>query len=64
VVRYVIGTNGRVTDVEIISHAREPMFDQAAVEAIRRWRFRPMIKDGKKVEVMHELAVNFEIVVR
>jgi protein TonB len=64
IVRYVIGTNGRVTDVEIISHAKEPMFDEAAVDAIKRWRFRPMIKDGKRVEVMHELAVNFEIVVR
>ena len=64
VVRYVIGTNGRVNDVEIISHAKDKMFDDAAVEAIKHWRFRPMIKDGKKVEVMHELAVNFEIVVR
>jgi protein TonB len=64
VVRYVIGTNGRVTDVEIVSHASDKSFDDAAVEAIRKWRFRPMVKDGKKVEVMHELAVNFEIVVR
>jgi protein TonB len=64
VVRYVIGTNGRVRAVEIIDHAKEKMFDEAALDAIKRWRFRPMIKDGKAVEVVHELAVNFEIVLR
>lgn len=64
VVRYVIGTNGRVKDVEIIDHAIDPSFDDAAVEAIKHWRFRPLIKNGKPVEVVHELAVNFEIVVR
>src|SRR3989442_810857 len=47
IVRYVIGKNGRVIDVQIINHAKEPMFDQATVEAIKQWRFRPMIKDGK-----------------
>ena len=62
IVRYVIGKNGRVIDVQIIDHAKEPMFDQATVEAIKQWRFRPMIKDGKPVEVVHELAVNFELI--
>jgi len=62
VVRYVIGKNGRVIDVQIIDHAKEPMFDQATVDAIRKWRFRPMIKDGKPIEVVHELAVNFELI--
>jgi protein TonB len=64
VVRYVIGTNGRVKDVEIIDPSVDKMFDEAAVEAIRRWRFRPLIKDGKRIEVVHELAVNFELVRR
>lgn len=62
IVRYVIGTDGRVKEVEIIDHAKEPMFDEAAVEAIRHWRFKPMVKDGKRVEVVHELAVNFQLV--
>lgn len=62
VVRYVIGTDGRVKELEIIDHAKEKMFDDAALDAIRRWRFRPMVKDGKRVEVVHELAVNFQLV--
>ena len=62
VVRYIIGKNGRVLQVEIIDHAKDPSFDEATVEAIRGWRFRPMIKDGKPIEVVHELAVNFELI--
>jgi periplasmic protein TonB len=62
VVRYIIGKKGQVIDVQIIDHAKEPMFDEATVDAIRRWRFRPMIQDGKPVEVVHELAVNFELI--
>ncbi len=64
IVRYTIGKNGRVIDVQIIDHAREPMFDQATIDAIRQWRFRPMIKDGKPVEVVHELAVNYVLIRR
>lgn len=64
VLKYVIGTNGRVKDVEVIDHGPDTTFDDAAVSAIRRWRFRPMIKDGKRIEVVHELAVNFELIRR
>ena len=61
-VRYVIGTNGRVKDVTILDHARQPIFDAAAVNAIKEWTFRPMKKDGRTVEVVHELTVFFQLV--
>jgi protein TonB len=63
-VRYVIGTNGRVKDVTILDHAREPVFDVATVDAIKTWSFRPMKKDGKAVEVVHELTVFYQLVTR
>jgi periplasmic protein TonB len=63
-VRYVIGTNGRVKDVTILDHARQPIFDVAAVDAIKEWQFRPMKKDGKNVEVVHEMTVFFQLVTR
>jgi protein TonB len=62
IVRYIIGKKGQVIDVQIIDHAKNSMFDEATIDAIRKWRFRPMIQDGKPVEVVHELAVNFELI--
>jgi periplasmic protein TonB len=61
VVRYVIGTNGRIKEVTVLDPATRKIFDEAAVNAIRYWRFRPMIKDGKAVEVVHELTVYFKL---
>jgi protein TonB len=61
VVRYLIGTNGRVKEVTVISHAERKVFEEVAVKAIRNWRFRPLIKDGQAKEVEHELTVNFRL---
>ena len=61
IVRYTIGKNGRVTDVQILDHALNPIFDKVTLDAIRTWRFRPMIKNGKPVEVVHDLGVNFQL---
>ncbi len=61
VVRYVIGKDGRVKEVTIVNHADRKIFEEAAVKAIRNWRFRPLIKDGQPTEVVHELTVNFRL---
>ena len=55
-------TNGRVKDVTILDHARNPMFDGPTVDAIKEWTFRPYKKDGKSVEVVHELTVFYQLV--
>jgi len=62
IVRYIVGKDGLVKEVTILDHATKPEFDEAAVTAIRKLRFHPMIKDGQHVEVVHELLVNFQIV--
>lgn len=64
VVRYTIGKNGRVIDIAILDHAKDPMFDEETLNTVRSWRYRPMMVDGKPVEVVHELEVNYEFIVR
>jgi len=61
VVRYVIGTDGRIKEVSVVSHAERKIFEDVALKAIRNWRFRPLIKDGQATEVVHELTVNFKL---
>ena len=60
-VRYVIGTNGRVKEVTILSHAERKVFDDATVNAIKHWRFRPLMRDGQPQEVVHELTVFYKL---
>ncbi len=64
VVRYTVGKNGNIADVTILNHAADPMFDEETLNTIRSWRYRPMMVNGKPVEVVHEVEVNYQYIVR
>ena len=62
VVRVLIGTDGRVKQVAIIS-ADDPLFaDATERQALRKWRFRPATRDGQATEAWKQMTVKFEIV--
>ncbi|HEV8659171.1 MAG TPA: energy transducer TonB [Thermoanaerobaculia bacterium] len=61
VVRYVIGKDGRVKEVIVIRPPQRDIFVDGTVRAIRSWRFKPMIKDGERQEVVHELTVYYRL---
>lgn len=61
VVRVLVGTNGRVKQVAIIS-AGDPLFaDATERQALRKWRFKPATRDGVAVESWKQMTVRFEI---
>lgn len=60
IVQAVIDKQGRVVDVEVLKGL--PMgLDQAAVEAVRQWRFEPATLNGKPVDVYYSLSVTFTL---
>ncbi len=61
VVKYIIGKDGHVSDVSILQKGSRKEFDQSALEAVRKWRFRPLLVDGEAMEVVHELTVYFRL---
>ena len=44
-----------------IKRSLEPSLDQAAIEAVRQWRFLPAIKDGQPVSMVITVEVNFTV---
>lgn len=52
-----IGKDGRVGDLEVLSG--NPTLAQAAVAAVREWRYRPTQLNNEVVEVQTEITVNF-----
>jgi TonB family protein len=54
-----ISAGGSVEELNAVSGP--PMLQQAAVEAVKNWTFRPYLIDGKPVEVRSKIAVNFAI---
>jgi protein TonB len=61
VVRYVIGTNGRVRDIMVLSKPERELFEKITLKAIRNWRFKPLIKDGVPQEIVHELTIYYRL---
>ena len=45
-----IGTTGEVSDVEVLRSV--PLLDEAAVAAVRQWRYEPTLVDGVAVPVL------------
>ncbi|HXG58527.1 MAG TPA: TonB family protein [Thermoanaerobaculia bacterium] len=60
-IRCIIGRDGQIRDPEVIA-STFTAFDQAAIDAVRKWRFAPGTLRGKPVDTWFELTVRFEAV--
>jgi TonB family protein len=54
-----IDKEGSVSNVEVVSG--EPSLAAAAVEAVRQWKYRPYLLNGKAVEVETQVQVSFTL---
>ena len=57
----IIGTDGSVTSVRVLSADIHPDFAISAVDAVRQWRFDPTLLNGKPVEVRMIVSVEFKL---
>jgi TonB family protein len=55
-----IDPSGRATNPRVV-HSLGLGLDEKAIEAVRRWKFRPGYKDGKPVTVSATIEVNFRL---
>jgi periplasmic protein TonB len=55
----VISEEGAVRDVRVLRS--EPLLDDAAVEAVRQWRFTPTLLNGQPVPVVMTVTVAFSL---
>jgi periplasmic protein TonB len=51
--------NGRVGEVQIESSAGHPDLDQAAADAIKKWRFEPARRGNQPLAVWLRMPVKF-----
>jgi len=57
----VVGTDGSVQDVSIVSDPLGLGCGQAAVDAVRNWVFSPAMQGGQPVEVTTNVQIRFDI---
>lgn len=61
VVRLVIDNEGYPREPEIYKAEPEGYFEEAALESVAKFRFRPAVKDGKNVDCIARIPVVFSI---
>ena len=55
----IIDAQGRVQDVKVISSVK--LLDQAAIDAVRQWRYSPTLLNGTPVSVILTVMVTFSL---
>jgi periplasmic protein TonB len=59
VLHAIIGRDGQISALQVVSGS--PFFVQAALDAVRQWRYRPTLLDGESVEVETTITVVFQL---
>ncbi len=55
-----VDTSGRATNIQVVRSLGLGL-DEKAIEAVKKWKFKPGIKDGKPVMVAATIEVNFRL---
>ena len=59
VLHAIISRDGRINALEVVSGS--PYFVQAALDAVRQWRYRPTLLNSEAVEVETTITVVFRL---
>ena len=61
IVRLQVDANGRVSHASVVGHEGgvDPALDQAAIAALQHWRFQPAMRDGRAINSVVQVPVEF-----
>lgn len=60
-VRFTITPGGTVINPQVVDAKPKRMFDRAALNAIRKFKFKPKVVNGQKVEQIATQTIEFEL---
>ncbi|MGJ0430205.1 TonB family protein [Methylobacter sp.] len=56
-----VSPTGTVRDARVVDASPKGIFDRAALEAVRQWRFKPAFREGRAAEQQAEQTVRFRL---
>ena len=59
--KVLVDTSGRASNVAVTQTSGFPRLDQAAVEAVRKWRFVAATDGTNKIQAYTQVAVTFKL---
>ncbi len=58
---FVVGEAGQVRDIGVHGANNPGVFEDAAIEAVGQWRYKPVVRDGKPVAVHTRVRIRFTL---
>jgi protein TonB len=60
IVKFEIGENGRVSNVDVVESTPRGVFDDAAITAVRKWIYEPRKENGVAVSSQSKARLVFD----
>jgi TonB family protein len=60
-VQFTVKTDGSVSDIAVVGSEPAGLFDEPATEAVRKWRYRPILRDGQPINQRARVRVRFAL---
>jgi TonB family protein len=60
ILELVVDRDGMPRDIKV-SRPLSPEFDEAAIDAVKKWKFSPAARDGKPIATEIKVEVNFQL---
>ena len=61
VVEFTVGTAGAVREASVVASEPGTVFDSAALNAVRKWRYSPKLEAGRATEQTLRVRLDFEM---
>jgi TonB family protein len=58
---YTVDTSGETRDIHVVEATPPGVFDQAAINAVKHWRYAPLLVNGAAVDVPVRTRMRFEL---
>jgi TonB family protein len=60
-VQFTVRSDGTTADVSIAGAEPVGIFEQAATDAVKKWHYRPVVRDGQTVDQLVRVRVRFNL---
>ncbi|WP_148667826.1 energy transducer TonB, partial [Mizugakiibacter sediminis] len=60
-VEFMVTSQGTVVDAKVLDSQPRRLFDRAALDAVRQWRFQPALRDGVPTDAVLRQRIEFKL---
>lgn len=60
-VQFIVKMDGSVDDIAVVRAEPVGLFEESATEAVHKWRYRPILRDGKPINQRARVRVRFAL---